>query len=257
MEITIKRLDENRMLLAIFSMIVTASIVLILFKPLEFSLISWSSRITEFQVILTPEFVVVKNAYSNAISPYIISESSSIRTDLFPLKLPRVIETSNKTIRIRMWNLRICNVLFLKNIEINGDRIIQKASIVDLLIHLREDVEEQSNSSSCFKILFENSETPHRTGSNDSFSGTLGPLIGHLYGGFYLTSNSKMTLTWEPADKPILVTIYHGKNRSQNYLLTNGEWSGFLDIVEDSLNCLVIGNPSQRGEIKYSLAILN
>jgi hypothetical protein len=252
MEVTVKRLDENQILLAIFSMMVTASIVLMLFKPLELSLIPRNPGTTEFQVILTPGFIIVKNTYSNAIAPYIISESGSIRTDLFPLKLPRVIEAYNKTIKIKMWGLKIRNVLLLKNIEVNEDGIVQKAHIVDLLIHLRE--EESSNSS--FKLVFENIETPRENASNDGSSGTLGPLTAHLYGSFYSTSKIKITITWEPADKPIFVAMHREKSESQKYLLTNGEWSGFLDTL-DGLNCLVIGNPSQLGEVKYSLVILN
>lgn len=254
MEVTIRRFDENRMLLAMFFMMVIASIVLILFKPLELSLISGSSETTEFQVILTPEFVIVKNAYSNAIGPYIVSESGSIRTDLFPLKLPRVVEACNKTIKIRMWNVKICNALFLKNIEINADRIVQKARIVDLLIHLKEDSGESSNSSSCFKLLFENFETPHGAESNDTFSESLGSLTGHLYGGFYLPSKSeiKIIITWEPVDKPILIAICHEESDVQSYLLTGGEWSGSIKAVKDGLNCLIVGNPAQAGEIKYA-----
>ncbi|MBO3840071.1 MAG: hypothetical protein QXN75_03905 [Thermoproteota archaeon] len=255
MEVTIRRLDENRMLLAIFSVMVIVSIVLILFKPLELSLISGSSETTEFQVILTPKFVIVKNAYNNAIGPYIISESGSIRTDLFPLKLSRIIEACNQTIKIRMWNLKICNVLFLKNIEINADRIVQKARMVDLLIYLREDSEESSNSSSCFKLLFENFETPHEAESNDTFSELLEPLTGHLYGGFYLLPKSEMKIiiTWEPVDKPILIAICYGESEVQSYLLTGGEWSGSVKTVKDGLNCLVVGNLVQDEEIKYVL----
>jgi len=256
MEVTIKRFDENRMLLTIFSMMVTASIVLMLFKPLELSLISGNIGTTEFQLVLTPEFVIVKNTCSNAIVPYIISESGSIRIDLFPLRLPRVIGAYNKTIRIKMWDLKIRNVLLLKNIEVNEEGIVQKARIVDLLIHLREDDEESFNSSLCFKLLFENSETPHGNESNDAYSGTLRPLTSHLYGGFYSAPKIKITIAWEPADKPILVTMYHEKGGPQNYLLRNGEWSGFLDTL-DGLNYLVIGNLSQFGEVKYSLIILN
>ncbi|MEM1557211.1 MAG: hypothetical protein QXR44_05085 [Thermoproteota archaeon] len=258
MEIAIK-IDENRLLLAIFSTVVMTSIFLILFKSFWFNFVSESLGITEFQLTLTPEFVIVKNPYGSIINPYIISESGSkIREDSFPLKLPRFIKIQDKTINIKTWNLKICNALLLKNTEINRDRIVQRAHIIDLKIHLRVESEEASSSSSRFTLSFENVETPYEVGSNEAFSGSLEPLTGHLYGGFYPHSKSeiKIIITWEPVDKPVLLTLYYENNEAQHYLLTGGEWTGSDEILKDGLNYLVIGNPDQIEEISYFITII-
>jgi hypothetical protein len=257
MERILSTSSGNRILLAIFSTITIVSMILMLFQFPEFSLLPGNSRTADFQMLLTTDFIIIKKPYTDIITSYIKS-GSSISTGVFPLELPRFIKTEGRTISIRMWDFKIPDLIRLKSIEIEGRNIVQRVSIVDLMFHLREEG-GSSNSSSHFKLSFEEVEKPHEFESDENQSGYLNPLTGHLYGGFYSPPESKieLTISWEPVDIPILIIIYHESGKSRCYSLTGGKWSGSLEIAGNGLNCLIIGNPNQSKEISYYGIILN
>jgi|GEM_PF-2719540 hypothetical protein len=261
MERIIKIFNGNSVLLISFSMLIVVSMVLMLLKASEFRIIPGDLGSADFKVKLTSDYVIIENPYGNIIASYSISTSSSTVSpkeasiEVFPLRLPRVIEAYNKTVYISSWDFHVYNVLRVNYTEVKGGYFLQKTYAVDLRLRL----EDLSYADSSFKTVFEIIETPHEPRANETLSGSLEPLTGQLYGGFYLPSseNMKIVINWEPADKPIVATVYHEEGKIENYLLKDGEWSGFIKAVDTGLNCLIIWNPDQNGNITYYGMILN
>jgi len=246
-------LGANKVLLIIFSIITLTSIILIIFEKTE-RVQTINSNIIDFHLTVTSESIVIGNSYSNIITPYFISKSSSGRIDtgVFPLKLPRFIKIQDETINLKTWNFEISNVIILKNVEVDSRKVVQKANVANLRICIEEENREDSLSNLCFKLML---ETIDATNSYKSFSGSLKPLTGHLYGGSYtlLEAKIRVIVTWEPFDKTIFLSVYHGDEEIQNYLLEGGEWSGFIMVPKDGLDFLVIGNLDESTEISYSI----
>ncbi|MEM2980519.1 MAG: hypothetical protein QW385_04010 [Thermoproteota archaeon] len=261
MERTIKMFNGNLVLVISFSMLIMISMALMLLKASEFRIIPGDLGSTDFIVELTSDYVIIENPYGNIIASYSISTPSNTVSPkeavikVFPLKLPRVIEAYNKTVYIRSWDFHVYNVLRINYTEVKGGHFSQKTYAVDLRFHF----EDLSYADSSFKTVLETIETPHEPKANETLSGSLEPLTGQLYGGFYLPSgeNIKIVIKWEPADKPIVATVYHEEGKIENYLLKDGEWSGFLKAVDTGLNCLIVWNPAQNGNITYYSVTLN
>ncbi|MDW8033773.1 MAG: hypothetical protein RMI79_02300 [Nitrososphaerota archaeon] len=248
------KFDENRVLLTIFSIITLVSIILIIFEAYWCNQAFGNSNIFDFRLTVTPEFITLDNPRGSIINPYFISESGSkIGVDVFPLKFPRVIKIQNKVINIETWDFEIYDVLLLKYTKIDPERIVQKAIVANLKIHIEEKNGEGSLPNSCFKMQF---ETTNATSFNKVFSGLLKPLTGRLYGDSYILPGSeiRVLITWEPIDKEILLMIYN-EDRIENYLLEGGEWLGFFRTSKNGLNYLLIGNLDENFEINYSLIL--
>ncbi|MEM2088791.1 MAG: hypothetical protein QXF52_09025 [Thermoproteota archaeon] len=261
MEKTIRMFNRNLIPMIFFSMLIVVSMVLMLLEASEFRIIPGDLGIADFQVILTPDYLIIKNPYrTNIIASYNLSTSSStvspkqVFTETFPLRLPKMIETYNKTICLRAWDFQIYNVLRVNYTEIKGRHVLQKVCAIDLKLRF----EEFPHTDSSFKTVLEIIETPHEPRINETMSGFLEPLTGHLYGGFYLSSNEdiKIILRWEPAEMPILAAIYHEEGKIENFLLTGGECSGSLKAMDTGLNYLIIGNLDRNEDILYSGMII-
>jgi hypothetical protein len=108
-------------------------------------------------------------------------------------------------------------------------------------------------------MILETVETPHGPVVNKTLSGSLKPLTGQLYGGFFFPSGEsiRMILEWEPSGKPIVAVVYHESGRFEAYLLTGGKWSGSLKVVDTGLNCIIVGNLDQNENVTYSGTIIN
>lgn len=262
MERPINIFKGNLILIISFSTLIVISMALMLLKAFEFRIIPGNLGATVFQVTLTPDYIIVENPYSNIIASFSISTSGNgaspqeVFIEVFPLKLPRMVEAYNETIYLKTWNFNIYNVLRINYTEVKGGHVYQKTYAVDLKFRFEEEL---PNADSRFKTVLETIETPHGPSVNETLSGSLEPLTGQLYGGFYLSSSEsiRMILKWEPADKPIVATVYREGGKVENYLLTGGEWSGSLKAVDTGLNCLIIGNFNQNENITYSGMILN
>jgi len=257
MKTTLAKIDENKVLLVAFSITIAISTVLILSRLFGFIPVTQYSETIEFQLTLTPEHIIVKKSCSNMVNPYTIESGSIIRGDLFPLRLPKIVRIQNKTINIKTWSIKVRNILLLKGIEADWNKIVQKANIVDLNIYLKEENSEAEASDLSFKLSFESNEAYHEANSDEAFSESLKPLAGSLYGCFYPSSKPeiKMVIAWEPSNKPLIIMLYHENGEVQYYLLENGEWEGSFEVAKGGLNYLVIGNPDQTKEIKYTIII--
>lgn len=250
------KLDADKTLLTIFSIIMLISIILILFEKPGYDRVFKDSNIVDFRLTVTSESIVIGNSYSNIITPYFISKSSNVRigTGMFPLKLPKFVKIQDETINLKTWNFEISNIIILKNIELDYRKFVQKANFANLRICLEEENKDPL-SNLCFKLTL---ETVNATGPHKSFSGLLKPLTGHLYGGSYILLESEImiTVTWEPLDEMVLLAVYSGNGEIQKYLLEGGEWSGFIRVSKESPNFLIIGNLDENTEISYSIFIL-
>lgn len=246
-------LSTDKVLLTIFSIITLTSTILIIFEKANHDQILKNSNIIDFRLTVTSESIVIGNSYSNIITPYFISKSSSSRIGMgiFPLKLPRFIKIQDEIINLKTWNFEISNIIILKNIEVDSRKVVQKANVANLRIYLEEE-NKDSLSNSCFKLML---ETINVTNSHKSFSGLLKPLTGHLYGGSSIPPEAeiRVIVTWEPLDKAILLAVYRGNGEIQNYLLEGGEWSGLIMTSKDGPDFLVIGNLDGNTEISYSI----
>lgn len=253
MEEKIITFDGEKFLLTIFFTLILASIVLIFFESQWYNQVLKNSNSIDFRLTVTPESITVGNSYSNIIVPYFKS-SNKIGVSIFPLKLPRVIKIHDRVINIEAWDFEISNVILLKDVEVNSRKIVQKANIVNLKIRLEEENREAFLNPR-FKLTL---ETMNTTDSQKTFSGLLKPLTGHLYGGSYTLPEKeiKIIVTWKPFSKAILLTVYPRNGEIQNYLLESGKWSGVIRASKDGLNCLIIGNPDEDAEIRYSIDIL-
>lgn len=249
----IMTLNVDRALLTMFYIITLTSIVLIFFET------SWynqafknSNIINDLHLTVASEYIVIENPHSSIITPYFASKSGNrIWTSIFPLKLPRFIKIGDKIINIKTWNLEVPNIILLKDIEVDRKKVVQKANVANLKIHLEEENEEKPLTNLCFKIML---ETINTTSPYKAFSGLLKPLTGHLYGSFYIPpeKGARVIVKWEPFDKTISLTVYYLNGEVQNYFLESGEWSGLIRTYKDSLN-LIIGNLDENTEISYSI----
>jgi len=110
-----------------------------------------------------------------------------------------------------------------------------------------------------FNLTFLTFSRPEPSSIGEPISGTLLPVTGDVYGGFYETAGAKIgvEIMWEPANKPIIISTYCAETgRGQGYQITGGSWVGVLTAVDSGINYVVVGNPNSDVTLTYSGQLL-
>lgn len=112
-----------------------------------------------------------------------------------------------------------------------------------------------SSAKATLHFAFLTFERPEPSSIGEPIEGVLSPQEAHIHGGFYEPADAPIwvTITWEPIDKPIVVSaLYLETGRGQGYIITGGSWAGTLTVLDSGINYVVVGNPNDYATITYS-----
>ncbi|MBO3840839.1 MAG: hypothetical protein FGF48_00260 [Candidatus Brockarchaeota archaeon] len=112
-----------------------------------------------------------------------------------------------------------------------------------------------SSAKATFHFKFLTFERPEPSSIGEPTGGVLSTREARIHGGFYEPAGVPIwvTITWEPADKPIIVSAYCAETRrGQGYQITGGSWTGNLTVLDSGINYVVVGNPNDDVTITYS-----